>query len=139
MLASRALYKSNNKGVVALAFGSGGAPANDPFTPIPPVVSDSELVEEEFRVPIAAANVTYSDISPYSVTFTTIITNADYSGVSYLNEAGLVGNVNKPSDPVIELDLFSKISFPSIPFTGSVIKGILAEWTIFLKASSSTT
>jgi hypothetical protein len=138
MLTTRALYKSSNKGIIALAFGSGGAPAEDPLTPIPPVVTDTELNNEVFRVPIDSANITYVDVPPISVTYTSIITSANYSGISYINEAALVGNVNKPSDPVSELDTFSMVTFPSIPFTGSIIKGIIAEWTLFVKASSAS-
>jgi hypothetical protein len=138
MLTTRALYKGSNKGIIALAFGSGGAPEEDPLTPIPPVVTDTALNNEVFRVPIDTANITHVDVPPISVTFTSIITSANYSGISYINEAALVGNVNKPSDPVSELDVFSIVTFPSIPFTGSIIKGIIAEWTLFVKASSAS-
>lgn len=138
MIATRSLYPDNNKGIVAMAFGSGGAPSEDLLTPIPPVTSDVELGTEEFRLPIDSANVSYSDVSPFSITFTTIVTNSDFQGISWLNEAGLVSHLNKPGgDPVDSMDLFSRLTFPSISFSGSEVIGILAEWTIFATASSA--
>ena len=139
-IATRSLIlQAPDFGIVGIAFGDGGAPISDMLTPLPPHFKDIELGNELFRTPIDSSGISYSDVTPISATVSGIAVAADYESVNYINEAGLVNNIpDKPNDPASQFDLFSRITFPSIPFAGSVTTAILAEWIIYIDSSSAS-
>jgi len=137
-LAAQSLWAggTGDYGIRAIAFGDGGVLAEDPLAPIAPSLGEVTLVNELFRVTIDDSNVAFTTVAPISVTFASLLTTGEHEDITSISEAGLVGNVSERADPGI--DLFSRITFPSISFTGSEVTGILAEWTIFLSASSQS-
>jgi hypothetical protein len=122
----------NSGAVTHMAFG-GTTSSTDETTGVAPVSGDYSLQSELFREPVI---YTYDDGTPnFSVTFTAAALANEHPTVAYLYEIGLVTNPTDPGAIAGDLDLFSRIAFPSVFFDANapVSMGLVVDWEIIFE------
>ena len=129
--------------------GSGGVDVSDPFTPIPPTNTDTDLTTE---IPISATDTTCGDFHDgayYKHPFDSIITEVDPANdnkllihkitttigsadaVGYnLSEAGLFTALSEAPGYSGQFSLFARVTFPTIVKT--VTRRLIFIWYLYL-------
>jgi len=105
-----------------MAVGDGGCPQTDLLIPIVPTLTDVALAHELKRNPVSSATVIGQTLVFVATFLTASLTPIDFINPAnqVINEAGMFA-----SDDV----LFSRKTFPSIPFSPADRVGVIAEWT----------
>lgn len=128
--------------------GSGGVNPADPFDPVPPVNSDTDLYEE---IPISATDTTCADFHdgayykhPFdSVVFeqdsdndgkyliAKVITTIDTDDANdeEVSEAGLFSNLSNAGGALVPFHLFARVTFPTILKTN--VRRLTFVWYLY--------
>lgn len=110
--------------VNAMAIGDGGAPQLDLLTPIVPVLADTALVHELKRSTSVNPVVTGLILTWTATFLTASLTPPNFINPlnQVINEAGMFSQADN--------NMFSRKTFPSIPFSPADRVGVIAEWQI---------